>query len=298
MKNDMEGIEPLKRILVAFIVVVTVAIVPGCGDYEEPPDPIVLDFSRVVCTDSGTEWVYTGFVIIQEVNMDDPPRWEDLTVTVERVDEEGMYPTIVTLIEPTPLRHTGTVENNRVYFYHKVGHETERVEALGGILITEMSLSFEGAEIYVNLGKKTLGACRISSDFPEPPVYITLDTVSVTALNVSGETSWMAAWNVTDVEELRHPVPWEEVSLKAEYWTTGLFVSRIPVSEDPASGGPYDEGVHGTDLHGWYRSPDGYVNNGDVIRLTGMDVTFEGAEICIRHNSTELKATRLPSDFP
>jgi len=177
----------------AVLVIVLMVLFPGCGEpSEDDPDPLELDFGQVFPRDSGTEWIYDGYVTIRNVNMDKPPRWEDLRVVVQNVDEGDLYPTIVTLIEPTHLirETTGTINASRVYYYQKPGHETDRVEPLAGIMITGMDLSFEGAEIYVTLGEKTLGMCRIPSEFPVPSVYLTLSIVTVTTLDVSpGSTS-------------------------------------------------------------------------------------------------------------
>lgn len=293
----------MRQVTGAVFVVIMVVLFSGCSEPpEEKSDPIELSDGRAFARDSGSEWIYDGYMSLMEVNMDKTPRWENLRIEVQNVDSRGgLYPVIINLIEPTPpVREppSGTTVPG-IYYYQKPGHETERVDPLAGIKIVGMNLSFEGAECHIYLGRELLGTGSMPGEFPVPPVYITFSDVRVEPVDVTGGDLWEAAWTIVDIVPVDHQVNWSYMSLHADNQAKDLFKSRIVMEADPEVGGPYNESTHGIELLGWYTSVAGssLIAVGDIVRLTCMDARFMDAEIELRYNSTNVKTTYLPSSF-
>jgi hypothetical protein len=291
------------RVLVVIIVVATVVVFPGCGNVpEEEPDPNPIEFREfhVYPRDAGTHWVFDGYFTIKEVNMRFPPKWKDLRVEVVTVEDSGLYPIVVTLIEPTELVRNDrgdTIEPGVYYYMKPYDKESERVEALAGIALVGMDLSFEGAEVHVLHKGDLLAHVGIPHAFPVPILHVTFSDVTVNAIEEDVGPLWEAIWTVVAIDPVDKQAPWELTNLHAA--GADLFISRIPMAPDPEDGGPYNGSTHGTEVLGWYTSVNGtsYIEVGDVVRLTGMDERFMGAEIELLYNSTIVKTTHLPPTF-
>lgn len=282
------------------VVITCMMLVPGCGEPSEEPDPLELTEPEVFARDDGTTWVYDTYMLVDEVNMDDPPRWEDLRISVHGDPSQGLSGSTPMLIQderPRPLPQYPIAETGVYYYTSK--QEGPVVDTNSGFWIIGMSLDFRRAQVSVNHGTETLGYHFLPDIFPVPPCYFDVSPVEVMSTPVDGEPLWEARWKIKAMRMIQTELPWWEVRIVVQ-GTDGLYkVLGPPVLPGPAPGEDFDPEFHGTEMVVWYHSNwgEGNMTVGDTVRITAMTKAYEGAKIEMKHGRTVMKSFTLPEEF-
>ena len=291
----------MRRLAVTAVVITCIMLVPGCGEPTERPDPLELTQPEVFARDDGTTWVYDAYMLIDGVNMDDPPPWEDLRISVHGNPDQGLSPSSPTLIKnarPMPLPQYPVAEPG-VYYYYTSENEGTVVDTDSGFWIIGMSLDFRRAQVSVNHGIETLGYHHLPNTFPVPPCYFDVSDVEVVATPVEGELYWEARWTIEDMRMIEAGLPWWEVRIVVQGADDLYLVMGSPLLPDPRNGSAFDPEVHGMAVAAWHVSESGEANMtvGDSVRVTALTVAFEGGRIEMKHGRTVIKTISLPEEF-
>jgi flagellin-like protein len=130
-------------------------------------------------------------------------------------------------------------------------------------------------------------------------------TVNIATPDVQQQTRtnpcWDATLNINKLTPKNEKVQWTEVRVIVKSASGSIFnQATTPGADTPAS---YNDpaGTGPTDVEFWYvetTAGDVKMSAGDVIKITGMDINYEGATIELTKAGERIGSITLPSNFP
>lgn len=124
-------------------------------------------------------------------------------------------------------------------------------------------------------------------------VTITLSSPTVWQMTRT-VTCWDAEMNVDAVNPAGVQVPWADLRVSVISTHTTVLLSETALAKDE---GAYSDPAT---PEAWFSdvTDAGWVQQGDAIRLTGMDASWEGATVSLMLDGELVVSIRLPTDFP
>jgi hypothetical protein len=135
---------------------------------------------------------------------------------------------------------------------------------------------------------------------PTEKVTVNLASPNVSTREIANVTHWDAVLNFNQVTPSDSSVPWTNVLVTIrDADGSMLLASAMPLSDDPFS---YDDAANGwVDVEVWFIEVtfnDSSLDAGDALKVTGMDVRYEGATIDINNYGDRIGSITLPTNFP
>ena len=143
-----------------------------------------------------------------------------------------------------------------------------------------------------------MGILGAIDDNPDERLTLNLAAPVVTQREISNVTIWDATINVNLITPRDDMTLWAGVEILI-FSRNGMDLMRTPLlPNDPSS---YDDATNGwVDVEGWYieTSPDLFIDEGEAIKVTGMDDRYESSTLEIIFMGDVIGTIRLPTDFP
>jgi flagellin-like protein len=138
---------------------------------------------------------------------------------------------------------------------------------------------------------------QMTKDPSEDTIVVNLDTPDVQRYTRDSTTVWDATIEVNRLSSKSKQVVWTQVGVIVKDATGSLLDSSTSMSDDATA--IYDI-VAPIAVEFWYvdtAAGDVNINAGDSIKITGMDVTYEGATIELVRAGELIGSITLPGEF-
>ena len=143
-----------------------------------------------------------------------------------------------------------------------------------------------------------VGILGAIDDIPDERLTLNLAAPVVTQREISNVNIWDATINVNLVTPRDAMTLWAGVEVLI-FSRNGMDLTETPLlPNDPSN---YDDATNGwVDVEGWYieTSPDLFIDEGEAIKVTGMDDRYESSTLEIIFMGDVIGTIRLPTDFP
>lgn len=144
-----------------------------------------------------------------------------------------------------------------------------------------------------------MGILGAIDDIPDERLTLNLAAPAVTQREIANVTIWDLTIEVNLVTPRDTMVLWAGVEIFIFSREGVDLQTGMPlVPDDPSN---YDDATNGwIDVEGWYieTSLDLFIDEGEAIKVTGMDDRYEGSTLEIVSMGDVVGTIRLPTDFP
>ncbi len=144
-----------------------------------------------------------------------------------------------------------------------------------------------------------MGILGAIDDLPDERLTLNLAPPDVTQREITNVTIWDATVEVNLVTPRNTMALWAGVVIVVMSRDGMILLTRTPLLPDNPS--DYDDATNGwVDVEGWYidTSTDLFIDEGDAIKVTGMDDRYESSTLEIIFMGDVIGTIRLPTDFP
>ena len=212
--------------------------------------------------------------------------WDDVTVVVT-VDDGATE-----LVNRTAQADTGTYGDAPLPWFVDDGTSAGYLDVGDSILLTGMGLGFRGANLSVWWDDDRLDFAMMPDTFDVSNLSIVLGGLTTSNRTVSTELVFDV-----DLTEITYGpenigIPWDELAISLTDPDTSNVLLEV-MTADPWGGTPSDTpAVYYDDDDG-----DGFVSEGDVLKLSGLTDAFENAKLEIFLDDTRIGSRSLPNNF-
>lgn len=142
-----------------------------------------------------------------------------------------------------------------------------------------------------------MGILGAIDDLPDERLTLNLAPPAVTQREIANVTIWDTTVEVNLVTPRDTMALWAGVEIVI-FSRDGPLLTTTLLPDDPSN---YDDATKGwVDVEGWYIEafPDLFIDEGDAIKVTGMDDRYESSTLEIIFMGNVIGSIRLPMNFP